>query len=156
MRPRASPPPASLTSLGPIRLPLWQETSLCLLLAGLVLSGSVWLVYHHLVPLASDIGAHPVEAWSLRLHGALAMAVLVFVGMLLPAHAWPAWRRNLNRGSGGVMLAVMLLLTVTGYLLYYAGLPAIRETASWLHWGLGLAVPALLVAHMLLGGRWRR
>ncbi len=148
--------PARPAAAGPIRLPLWQETTLLAVLAGLVASGVIWLVYHHLVPARADMGTHPAEAWSLRLHGGLAMAVLVLVGMLLASHVLPAWRRRLNRGSGGLMLGTMAVLTVTGYLLYYAGSPPLRDAVSVLHWGLGLAVPVLLALHMARGGRWMR
>jgi MFS family permease len=148
--------PSRSAATGPIRLPAWQETTLLAVLAGLVVSGAVWLIYHHLVPARADMGTHPAEAWSLRLHGGLAMAVLVLVGMLLASHVLPAWRRRLNRGSGGVMLGTMAMLTITGYLLYYAGSPLLRDAVSVLHWGLGLAVPALLALHMARGGRWKR
>ena len=153
MRAPALPPRAA--TAGPIRLPRWQETLLLAVMAGLVASGAVWLVFHHLLPVRDDMGTHPAEAWSLRLHGGLAMAVLVLVGMLLASHVLPAWRRGLNRGSGGLMLGTMALLTLTGYLLYYLGTPSLRDAVSWLHWGVGLAVPALLVLHMVRGGRWK-
>lgn len=149
-------PPSRPASAGPIRLPRWQENALLGVLTGLVVSGSVWLVYHHLLPARDDMGTHLAEAWSLRLHGGLAMAVLVLVGMLLAGHVLPAWRRRLNRGSGGLMLGAMAVLTLTGYLLYYAGSPSLRDAVSVLHWGLGLAVPVLLVLHMARGGRWKK
>ena len=148
--------PNSRPVTGPIRLAGWQESMLLAVFAGLVASGAVWLIYHHLVPVRDDMGTHPAEAWSLRLHGGLAMAVLVLIGMLLPTHVLPAWRRRLNRGSGGVMMGTMVLLTVTGYLLYYAGSLWLRDAVSWLHWGVGLALPVLQGVHMLRGGRWRR
>ena len=146
----------SSPATGPIRLAAWQEWTLLAVLGGLVASGALWLVYHHLVPVRNDMSTHPAEAWGLRLHGGLAMAVLVLVGMLFPTHVLPAWRRGLNRGSGGVMMGTMVLLTVTGYLLYYAGSPWLRDAVSWLHWGVGLVLPVLLGLHMLLGGRWKR
>lgn len=141
---------------GPIRLTAWQESTLLAVLAGLVASGAVWLVFHHLVPVREDMGTHLAEAWSLRLHGGLAMGALVLLGMLVPTHLLFAWRRRINRGSGGVMAGAMVLLTVTGYLLYYLGSPALRDVASLLHWVVGLVLPGLLGLHMLLGGRWRR
>ena len=45
----------------------------------------------------------------------------------------------------------MLLLTVTGYLLYYAGDENTRPVISAAHWILGLAVPALLAWHVISG-----
>jgi hypothetical protein len=45
----------------------------------------------------------------------------------------------------------MLLLTITGYLLYYAGDEDTRPLISAAHWILGLAVPAMLVWHIVSG-----
>lgn len=148
------PRPAPLA--GAIRLGRWHEAAVCATLIGLTVTGALWLVYHHLVPLAESFATHPAETWSLRLHGALAMIALVLLGTLFQRHVVNAWQRGRNRGSGGAMAALMALLTLTGYLLYYAGSPTLREWTSWLHWGTGLALPLLLVLHMALGGRWRR
>jgi hypothetical protein len=45
----------------------------------------------------------------------------------------------------------MLLLTLTGYLLYYAGGEESRAVISITHWLTGLLVPALLTWHVLSG-----
>jgi hypothetical protein len=49
------------------------------------------------------------------------------------------------------VIGAMLLLTVTGYLLYYAGGEETRPVISLVHWVVGLAVPALLTWHVLSG-----
>lgn len=141
---------------GTIRLSPGHEALVCGVLAALLLSGAVWLVFHYLLASADDLSPHPAEAWSMRVHGGLAMATLLLVGGLLTQHSVPAWRRGLNRASGAWMAGTMLLLTVTGYLLYYAGTPALRDATSWLHWAAGLALPLVLGLHMLQAGRWRR
>ena len=56
-----------------------------------------------------------------------------------------------NRRFWLAAVAVMLLLTVTGYLLYYAGGEDTRPVIGAVHWILGLAVPALLAWHVLSG-----
>ena len=141
---------------GSIRLSPRREALVCAVLAALLASGAVWLVFHHLLAVAGELSPHPAESWSMRVHGAFAMAALLVVGGLLTQHSLPAWRRGLNRASGAWVAGTMLLLTVTGYLLYYLGSPALRETTSWLHWTVGLAVPLLLGLHLLKAGRWRR
>lgn len=139
-----------------VRLSAPFEAWLCGLLAGLWVSGVVWLVAHHGLAPRDDMATHPAESWSLRLHGALAMAMLVALGQLLGPHMVGAWRRRRNRGSGGAMAAAMAFLVLGGYLLYYSGWPALRDAVSVTHWGAGLALPALLALHMARGGRWRR
>jgi len=79
------------------------------------------------------------------------MAGLIVYGSLLPVHIRRAWsiRRNVVLGIG--LVSVLLLLTITGYLLYYAGDENTRPFISAGHWILGLAVPALLVWHIVSG-----
>lgn len=154
--PPAPSRPAVSSAAGSFRLSAAHEALVYAALGGLLASGAVWLVYHYLIPHGEVMVTHPAETWSLRIHGALAMAALLLIGSLLRQHAAPAWQRRINRASGSVMLGAMLLLTLTGYLLYYAGSEALRDTASWLHWGVGLAMPAVLGLHIGLGGRLRR
>jgi hypothetical protein len=87
----------------------------------------------------------------LKLHGAAAMAGLIIYGSLLPVHIRRAWaiRRNIFLGIGLVLF--MLALTVTGYLLYYAGDEETRPVISAVHWIIGLIVPAVLLWHVLSG-----
>ena len=119
----------------------------------LTVSGILWLVLHYFLTASGKYGPqiHPLEPWMLRLHGAAAMAGLVIYGSLLPVHVRRAWsiRRNVVLGIG--LTSVMLLLTVTGYLLYYAGDEDARPVISAGHWILGLGVPALLVWHVVSG-----
>ncbi len=121
--------------------------------ATLAVSGIIWLVLHYFLAAPGKYGPqiHPLEPWMLRLHGAAAMAGLVIYGSLLPVHIRRAWsaRRNIALGIG--LAAFMLLLTVTGYLLYYAGDQNTRPVISAAHWLLGLAVPVLLVWHIVSG-----
>jgi len=75
------------------------------------------------------------------------------------------WRRRaVSFATGGLVVSgilwrgivsssLLLLLTVTGYLLYYAGGEDTRPVISALHWVVGLSVPALLVWHVVAGRR---
>lgn len=143
-------------STGPVRLSASHEAWVCAVLAGLTISGGLWLVYHHLVPRGEMMATNPIESWSLRVHGGLAMIALVLMGSLLRQHIGAAWRLRRSRRSGGLMLGAMICLAVTGYLLYYVSSEPLRDAASWLHWGLGLALPVFLIAHLQLGGRFAR
>ncbi|MGM9480351.1 DUF4405 domain-containing protein [Roseateles sp. NT4] len=129
-----------------MRLTSWHQLMVFAVLAGLLASGVVWLVFQFLGE-PEVMGMHPAQAWSLRIHGGLAMLALVVVGSLLPHHALAAWRTGRNRLSGGTMLALLALLALSGWLLYYAGSPALRDAASLCHWLMGLATPLLLAWH---------
>ena len=136
-----------------IRLGPWQQAAVYGATALLVISGAVWLVFHCFVVRAGQFGPmiHPMEPWMLSVHGAAAMAALVAYGSLLPVHVRRSWRvgRNLRLGIG--LGTVMSLLTVSGYLLYYAADERSRPIISAGHWSIGLAVPALLWWHVASG-----
>jgi hypothetical protein len=95
------------------------------------------------------------KAWAMKIHGAAAMAVLVLIGMLLTAHVRFAWRARRNRANGSVFLSAFAVLTITGYGLYYAGGERVRAWTSWIHLTVGLALPILLLIHIVLGRKTR-
>ena len=97
------------STAGTIRLSPWHEALVCGVLAGLLLSGASWLVFHYLQSPTDAPSPHPAEAWSMHVHGELAMATLLLVGDLLTQHSLPAWRRGLNRVSWAWMAATTLL-----------------------------------------------
>ena len=141
-----------------IRLGFWHQTTVYGATALLVVSGAIWLVLHFFMVSQGEFGAahHPLETWMLKLHGAAAMAGLIIYGSLLPIHIRRAWviRRNIFLGISLVVL--MLLLTISGYLLYYAGGEEARPIISATHWILGVGVPALLAWHVISGQRRTR
>ena len=136
-----------------IRLGPWHEWAVYFATGTLVLSGVLWLVLHYFFEGKGEFGStiHPLESWMLRLHGAGAMAGLIVYGSLLPVHIRRAWAIRRNVVLGVSLVALMLLLTVTGYLLYYAGGEETRPVISVLHWVIGLAAPALLAWHIFSG-----
>lgn len=137
----------------PIRLGPWHQGAVYGATAALALTGIIWLVLHYFLSVSGEYGPqiHPLEPWMLRLHGAAAMAGLIVYGSLLPVHIRRAWsiRRNIALGIG--LVSMMLLLTVTGYLLYYASDENARPVISAAHWILGLGVPALMFWHVVSG-----
>ena len=120
-------------------------------------SGLLWLGFHYFVIAKTDFGDahHPLEAWWLKLHGLAAMLALIGFGSLMPGHIRNAWQQRKNRGSGGTMAAVMTLLALTGYFLYYVGGEELRHFTSIAHWAIGLALMPLLILHIVLGRRSR-
>ena len=95
------------------------------------------------------------KTWAIKIHGAAAMAILVLIGTLLTGHVKFAWRARRNRGNGAFLLGVFGVLSITGYGLYYAGGEKLRAWASWIHLGVGLSIPLLIVLHLVLGKRKR-
>ena len=129
--------------------------ALCLLLLA---TGAAWLVLHTWVRVEGAFGPehHPLEAWLMRLHGLLALPALIGIGALLPAHVWPAWRPRLRRASGLALLLACAVLALGGWALYYVADDALRGWLSISHWALGLALPVLLLSHIVGARRNRR
>jgi len=96
-----------------------------------------------------------VQPWLLKGHGAAAMLCLFILGVLYPLHIARGWRARRNRFTGAGLVAVSILLILSGYLLYYSGGETTRATASQVHTYLGLALPFVVVAHILRGRKLR-
>jgi hypothetical protein len=111
--------------------------------AVLLISGGVWWALDEF----QRAGGH----WLLALHGGAAMAAFMVMGAVLGYHAPLAWRRRVNRFSGGMLMLALGLLTVTAHLLYYSGSDILREQASLLHIIVGFALPIILAGHMVIG-----
>ena len=137
-----------------IRLKRLQKYFLYGVLTLLFFSGVAWAYWTYLAAWPGDFEIS-AKAWAMKIHGAAAMAVLVLIGMLLSGHVKSAWRARRNRANGSIFLSVFAVLTVTGYGLYYAGGEVVREWTSWIHLVVGLALPILLLIHILLGRKTR-
>ena len=85
------------------------------------------------------------------LHGWSVPFFLISFGAVWRAHIVRGWRLRRHLASGLVTLFVLLALTVTGWMLYYSGSDALQRAAKKIHLWLGLAVPAVLLLHGLLG-----
>jgi cation transport ATPase len=116
-------------------------------------TGILWPYFHYFAVVKGDFGdeANPAEPWILKVHGAAAMAFLIILGTLLPKHVYLAWRAKQNRRSGVGLLIIFGILVLTGYGLYYSGNETLRKYVSWIHLGVGVASPLVIVAHIAYG-----
>ena len=119
------------------------------------MTGLVWWVLHDFMQVRTEFGTgpHPLESWALKLHGLASMISLVVLGTLLPLHVRRGWHSRRNRTSGSGLLAVMLLLTLSGYALYYTSHESIRSLASFGHKWIGLLLPVVISVHIWIGRR---
>jgi hypothetical protein len=103
-----------------------------------------WALIHY-----AGVNPYLSEPLLMKIHGAAAMVALVAIGSLLAFHVPGGWAERRSRPSGSAMLVICALLTLTGYLLYYAGAETARDISSYVHLALGLALPVVLGAHLL-------
>lgn len=145
---------------GAVRLARWQLLGVYGSFGLLTASGLLWLGLHGASWLAAAQDGEglpsPAKAWALRIHAASALAALVALGSLLPLHVRSAWHQRKNRFSGALNLAMVASLTLSGYALWYASEGGLKQWSAWLHWGVGLLMPVVLIAHVLLGRQSRR
>ena len=90
-------------------------------------------------------------AFLLSMHGGAAMITLMLLGALGPMHVQRAWRAKKNRATGVISIAMYGLLIATAFGLYYMGSEVLRPWISTIHIAFGLAVPAVITAHIMVG-----
>jgi cation transport ATPase len=141
-----------------LRMERWHRRSVHASVLLLAVSGIAWLIAHFFLRRAGEFGEtiHPLEPWSMKLHGAAAMAMLFFIGSLLNSHIRRALRAGRNLMQGGSLLMALMALTLSGYGLWYLASEENRVIWSTTHWVIGLALPALLIWHIASGRRLRR
>ena len=140
-----------------VRLERWHRRAIYFVTGLLVASGALWLVPHYFFRGDGTFGTsvNPLEPAAMKLHGAIAMLALALYGSLINAHMRKAWRLHRNRGSGSMVLAILLLLTASAWVLYYAGDETLRAVGSALHWSVGLLILVVLPLHVWFGRRSR-
>jgi len=134
--------------------PLFRRT-LYLAFAVLFITGAAWLLADARKDGASGEGWQTAAANLLMIHGGAAMATLLLLGALVPLHVRRGWRARRNRIMGVTMVSLNAALILTAFGLYYLGSETLRPWASDLHIAAGLALPVLLVVHILTGRRSR-
>jgi small-conductance mechanosensitive channel len=121
--------------------------------AALFVSGAVWLLADQMKNQMDGNSElwQQTASYLLTLHGGSAMVALMFLGAMWPMHIQRAWRAKTNRVTGIASIATYGLLVVTAFGLYYLGSEALRPWISYIHIAFGLAIPAVIIAHIKVG-----
>ena len=140
------------------KLAEWQKWLLCLSGGALWLSGGAWLLLHYFGQAQGAFGpeTNPAEPWMMRLHGFALLPALLGIGGMFVVHIPKGWTHVRQRVAGVALGAVLGLLILSGYLLYYVGDDMVRGWASKAHCIVGLGVPAVFIWHWLNGIAARR
>jgi|SRR5579862_712764 len=143
-----------------VRLSVSARRSLYATLLFLIGTGVWWVIAHFCAPLLwvvnTDASRQAQEALAMKLHGAGVLLGLVALGAMSVQHVRRAWAIGRNRWLGAFVIGVFVVLTATGYALYYLVTDESRETISTLHWIVGLILGPLLILHISFGRRARR
>ena len=131
----------------------WVWLGVCMCGAVLLLSGGLWLALHYSIGAGAGELPHPLEAWSLRLHGLAAFAGMFVLGAVGAAHVPHGWRLSSRprwgpqRGSGLMLCSLSGIMAATGYLLFYFAPETIRPALGWAHAFAGLLAAGVLLRH---------
>jgi fatty acid desaturase len=128
---------------------VWGRWALYLAVAAIWLSGAVWVCEKFFGLGEGEFGS-PTMALAMKTHGAAAMVFLVVFGVLF-SHIQAGWKTKRNRLLGIALIGVIVFLAASGWLLYYSGDEAWRNVSSMAHWTTGLALPLLLIFHIVRG-----
>ena len=136
----------------------------------LLASGVAWLLGHDVWLQQTPFGPqpHPLVAWLLRAHGALAWGVTLMGGVVWQVHVRPAWRavrrrrahrrragnvQAIRHGRARTVSGVLLVVALAVLLLSAVGLQYAPESAhaslSVTHWVLGIALSVALLWHWI-------
>jgi hypothetical protein len=123
-------------------MPDLLRSSIYLGFGGVWLTGCVWLVLHlfFAVPGEFGIARHPLEPTMLWIHGALSIAIAYLSGWIMARHASEAWRQQKRRTSGGLLTAVLAVLSVSGFALFFITDSNWQTQSARIHEILGVAV----------------
>jgi hypothetical protein len=135
--------------MGIIHLSGKTKTWINLVGIGVWFTGLGWIIAHFFVKPQDSLGfanssSEPI--W-LKVHGAFAFLALWTGGMLWGIHVVKAWGTHRHRWSGSILFAALLILIVSGYLLYYVADDSTRNAVSWSHWVIGIMLPLAYLAH---------
>jgi hypothetical protein len=140
------------------RMPRAQRAAVYLIVGVLWISGCAWLCLDQFAAQRVPFGnaPHPLEPPLLLIHGVVSVASLYLFGWIGARHALRWWAGDLRRWSGGVLAAVLALLILSGFALFFLSSDAWQRYAAAAHDVLGVALTLFAVQHWFFGKRSTR
>jgi hypothetical protein len=111
-------------------------------------SGCAWLLVHFFFPMMTAFGPgpNPWEPVFLHIHGWVAVCGVFLLGWLTAGHISDRWRQSRNRVTGFSLAGFAVILTLSGYALYYST-DHFHDVAAALHEALGVAAVIIALLH---------
>lgn len=88
-------------------------------------------------------------------HAALSFLMMGILGALWGIHMRAGWKKHKNHHTGIGLLISMLLLGITAIGIYYLGDEQASVYSSVTHMLIGIIVPVFLLAHIVIGRRYK-
>ena len=126
-------------------MPLWQSFSTHFIFIICAASGVLYLQAHEFEIKALRVENHSI----LIVRGFTAYFFVLLFGAIMPNHIKAGWKNKRNRLSGGLMMAVMSLLLISGLFCIMAMKPAML----WVPWVIGCGLVLLFPLHFIRARR---
>ena len=129
-----------------------QRLAVFLVLGALWLTGCVWLILNQFFARPGPFGStpHPLQPPTLLAHGIIGILSLYLMGWVSARHVLRWWPGRLRRWSGGTLAAFFLLLSITGFALFFVSDDSWQRGAAAAHDISGVAVTVFAVQHWFL------
>jgi hypothetical protein len=130
-------------------MPTALRMSIYAIFGGVWASGCVWWALRQFFAVPTEFGVtrHPWEPTVGSLHGVLAIATAFLFGWVLARHGSERWQQHKRRISGGLLTAVVAVLSVSGFALFFAIDGNWQSDVGRVHEALGLIATAFGVEH---------
>lgn len=140
-----------------VRMSRGQRVSVYLSVGALWLSGCLWLCLDQFFAKRGPFGVtpHPLQAPILLLHGVAAILSMYLFGWITARHALRWWPGRVRRLSGGALAALLAVLIVSGFALFFLIDDESQHIAAAIHEVLGLGVTVFAIQHWFFGRRGR-
>jgi hypothetical protein len=134
-------------------MPFSLRYTIYLVFGGVWLTGCAWLVLHAYFETADEFGVerHPWEPTVLLTHGVLSIALAYVFGWIMARHASEAWRQHKRRFSGGLLTLVVVVLSISGFMLFFTTNDAWQARSARIHEVVGLLVTLFMIEHWRVG-----
>jgi len=130
-------------------MPSRLRLSVYVVFGGVWMTGCAWWVLHRYFASPGPFGVarHPWESTAALLHGVLAIATAFLFGWVMARHGSEGWQQRKRRVSGGALAAVVAVLSISGFALFFLIDADWRNDTAIVHDTLGLLVTAFAAEH---------
>lgn len=124
------------------KMPNWQRKFVIIGMMTCSITGLMYLLGHQFQIHRSTLGSHSI----LAAHGIAAILATLALGSVLPFHIKAGYKSAKKRWSGLSQLGFLVILLISGALLYY-GPEEIRNISVDTHWITGTLFFAIFLLH---------
>jgi len=133
----------------------WRGVGVTICSTVLAVTGVVLAVFRFVVPSNDPFTAYPHPTWPFVVAAHVLTTPIFFflAGSMWRPHVVRHWKNRERRTSGTLVAAAAVVVSLSGYALFYAGIDGWREACRMVHTGTGLAATAFYSYHAVVG--WR-